>query len=524
MLIKTVIKTNAYFDSVTLMSISRTMQEIPGVAAAMIGMGTVLNKDLIAKVGMANAEILAAGPNDLMVAVKAADEAALAAAMTAMEAALAKPRGQGTGQEQAPKSLAGALAMAPASNLAIISLPGAYAAREARKALESNLHVLMFSDNVSLADEVALKKLAHAKGLLMMGPDCGTAILNNTPLCFANVVRRGSIGIVAASGTGAQEVMSLIDRLGGGVSQVIGTGGRDVKEEVGGIMMLDAIQALQADAATSVIVVISKPPAASVAQKILTALGPNGKTAVVYFAGGYQKQIESAGVMAAANLEETARKAVALANNQPIPPAGELCLSPGSVLEQERSALGVGQKYVRALYTGGTLCDEAMRILADELGGVYSNIATAPEFCLPDAGKSMKNTAIDLGDDQFTVGRPHPMIDPTIRLDRLLEEARDPETAVLLLDVVLGYGAHVDPAGILAPAIREAKAHARAHHRYLSVVVSICGTFQDPQNFAEQSAKLASAGAVIADSNAKAARLAALIVKDRQLGEKEAAK
>lgn len=513
MLIKTIIKANAYFDSVTLMSISKIMKEIPGVAEAVVGMGTALNKELIEKVGLATADVLEAGPNDLMIAIKAEDEYKLSEALAAMETALARPKGVESNGRQAPKSLTSALELAPQSNIAIISLPGAYAAREAKKALENNLHVMLFSDNVSLQDEIALKKIAHDKGLLMMGPDCGTAIINNIPLCFANVVRAGNIGVVAASGTGAQEVMSLIDRLGGGVSQVIGTGGRDLHEAVGGIMMLDAIQALEDDERTSVIVIISKPPAPAIAQKILTALRQGIKAAVVYFAGGEQMAIEASGALAGSSLEDTARKAVALAQGQSFSAEDERYAVNETMLTNERESFGPGQKYVRALYTGGTLCDEAMLILGRELGSIYSNIALQPEFRLTDAAKSKYHTAVDLGDDQFTVGRPHPMIDPTIRLSRLLEEAHDPETAVLLLDVVLGYGAHADPAGILAPVIREAKSYARSQGRYLSVVASICGTYNDPQNFADQSAKLVSAGVVIADSNARAARVAALIVK-----------
>ncbi|EGO63455.1 acyl-CoA synthetase FdrA [Acetonema longum] len=512
--VQVLIKANAYYDSVTLMAISKKMKNLPGVLEAVVSMGTELNKELIAQVGMGLPSVTAAGPNDLIIAVGAADAGSLEYVLKEVEQALVQRNRAAKGVVEAPKSLEGAVAAYPESNLAIISLPGAFAAREVRKALENQLHVMLFSDNVSLQDEVQLKKLAHDRGLLLMGPDCGTAIINHVPLCFANVVRPGNIGVVAASGTGTQEVTCLIDRFGGGVSQVIGTGGRDLKAEVGGIMMLDALQALENDPATDVIVIISKPPAPGVTEKILGLMKRGGKPKVVYFLGGDRQIVEQAGAVAGCNLADTARKAVALANKEPLSTDWSCVTAELSLIRQEQAGLAPGQKYVRALYTGGTLCDEAILAMQEDLGPIYSNIVFDSRFMLPDSAKSMKHTAIDLGDDKFTVGRPHPMIDPTIRLERLLQEARDPETAVILLDVVLGYGSHPDPAGILAPVVKEAKKLAKGQGRYLSVVASICGTYRDPQDYADQQAKLVDAGVALADANIKAARLAAAIVKN----------
>lgn len=511
--VQVLVKSNAYYDSVTLMAISKKIKELPGVVEAVVSMGTDLNKELIVRVGMETPAMTAAGPNDLIIAVGAADAGSLKQAIREVDQALVQRNRAVKGVVQAPKSLEGAVAAYPGSNLAVISLPGAFAAREVRKALEKGLHVMLFSDNVSLRDEIQLKKLAHDKGLLLMGPDCGTAIINHVPLCFANVVRPGNIGIAAASGTGTQEVSCLIDRFGGGVSQVIGTGGRDLKAEVGGIMMLDALQALENDPATEVIVIISKPPAPGVTEKILGLVKRGGKPKVIYFLGGDRQVVEQAGAVAGCNLADTARKAVALANKEPLPMDWTRVAADPSLVRQEQAGLAAGQKYVRALYTGGTLCDEAMLAMQEDLGPIYSNIALDSRFMLPDSAKSMKHTAIDLGDDKFTVGRPHPMIDPTIRLDRLLQEAKDTETAAILLDVVLGYGSHVDPAGILAPVVKEAKALAKAQGRYLSVVASMCGTSRDHQDYAEQQAKLVQAGVILADANIQAARLAAAIVR-----------
>ena len=516
MLVQVLVKNNAYYDSVTLMALSRKIKELPGVAEAVVGMGTPLNKQLMDTNGLGTSDVAVSGPNDLLIAVKATDDQSLERAVMMAEQSLVQRKGARQGAGQAPRSLAAAIAINPQINLAIISLPGAYAAREVRKALENGLHVMLFSDNVPLADEIALKRLAHAKGLLMMGPDCGTAIINQVPLCFANAVRSGDIGVVAASGTGAQEVTSLIDRYGGGMSQVIGTGGRDLKAGVGGIMMLDALQALEDDPATKVIVIISKSPAPSVAEKILDAVKNGSKQTVICFLGGDHQIIEQAGAIAGFNLEDTARKAVACANGELLPANSMSDRENMSVAIREQEQMAAGQKYVRALYTGGTLCQEALLVMQQELGAIYSNIAPDSLYMLPDAAKSMQHTAIDLGDDTFTLGRPHPMIDPTIRLSRLLEEAQDPETAVILLDVVLGYGSHPDPAGILLPVIKEAKAVAKAQNRYISVIASLCGTDKDPQNYAGQQAKLMEAGVVLAASNVRAATLAAAIVKDRQ--------
>jgi succinyl-CoA synthetase alpha subunit len=385
----------------------------------------------------------------------------------------------------------------------VISLPGAYAARETRKALENGLHVMLFSDNVSLEDEIALKALSRRKGLLLMGPDCGTAIINGKPLCFANVVKRGPVGIVGASGTGMQEVSCLVDRAGSGVSQAIGAGGRDLKNErVGGATMLMGIEALARDEATKVIVVISKPPAKAVAERVLSALERGGKPAVVFFVG-LAPEPERAGAMArfAANLEETAGMAVALAEGGSYArrtftlPAAEI----EAIVERETRAIGGAQKYLRGFYTGGTLADEAWMLVHQCTGAVYSNNHTDPRFVLTDPRCSIGHTIVDLGDDVFTVGRPHPMIDPSARVE--------------LVDVVLGYGSHDDPARALAPAVRTLREAAHRRGGYLPVLASITGTEGDPQKLSLQTAKLEAAGCVVMPSNHQASLLATKLLE-----------
>jgi FdrA protein len=201
-------------------------------------------------------------------------------------------------------SLEMAVEQQAALNLALISVLGDYAAAEAIKALRPGLSVMLFSDNVSLAHEREIKTLAREKNLLVMGPDCGTAIINGMPLGFANVVRRGAIGVVAASGTGLQEVTCCIDQLGAGISQALGTGGHDLHESIGGISMLYGLDALSADPDTRVIVLISKPPAPAVAEKILARARAAGKPVVVNFLGARPEDMNVPGITPAYTLAD----------------------------------------------------------------------------------------------------------------------------------------------------------------------------------------------------------------------------
>jgi succinyl-CoA synthetase alpha subunit len=399
-----------------------------------------------------------------------------------------------------------AVAADPGANLALISTPGEYAAAEATKALRLGLNVMLFSDNVSIEDEVALKKFAREQDLIVMGPDCGTAIVNGVPLAFANVVRRGPIGCIAASGTGLQQVTCLVDRLGVGVSQAIGTGSHDLGEAVGGITMLQGLEALAADKATKVIVLISKPPAASVASKVLAAASKIGKPIVVCFVGADPAAIKGKNLYPAKTLEDAARAAAALAQGRK--PAAK-----ATKVAVPRLGLKPGQRYVRGLYSGGTFCYEASLLLGEALGKVWSNAPVKKSDKMADVWKSREHTVIDLGDDVFTRGRPHPMIDHRLRNERIVAEAGDPDVAVILFDVVLGYGSHPDPAAEMVPAIKAAQARAAKGKRKIAFVGFVCGTAGDPQNLASQEAALRQAGVLLADSNAAAVRLAARIAK-----------
>jgi succinyl-CoA synthetase alpha subunit len=407
----------------------------------------------------------------------------------------------------------------PDASLALISVPGMYAGAEARRALDAGLHVMLFSDNVPVETEVALKRHARARGLVLMGPDCGTAIVGGVPLGFANAVPRGRIGLAAASGTGLQEVACLVARAGEGISHAIGVGGRDLSDAVGGLGMEQALEMLAADAATDVICVVAKPPGPAVAARLRKILAGLGKPWVAHLVGERRRAARpgeagdglwrSASADAgdrgpAESLEDCARIAVALARGEPRPtwPFAASAADLERTVASALTTLASGQRFVRGVYSGGTLAWEALDVLEGALPEVVPGVT---------GGDRGGHGVVDLGEDVFTVGRPHPMLDGSVRRDWIVRESRDPATAVLLLDLVLGHGAHPDPAGELVPALETARSQARAGGRGLAIVASVTGTDADPQNRSLQVARLQAAGVAVMPSNAQAARLAAAI-------------
>lgn len=512
------VKRNRYQDSVTLMQVAARLREIDGVDEVALMMGTEPNLELMREAGLLESGIVGAGPNDLIVAVRGTEHA-VEAALSNVDDLLRAEATAGTGSrttETIPHNLSAGLAELPEANLVLISTPGIYAAAETRKALARDRHVMVFSDNVSIDDEVELKRLAVERGLLLMGPDCGTAIIGGVPLGFANVVRPGKIGVVGASGTGMQEVTSLVDRYGGGISHAIGTGSRDLSSRVRGEMTLAGLRALLEDPETEAVVAVSKPPHPSVVNRILDVASGAKKPVVLAFVGmsaaPNADSIERGNLTFASTLEEAARMAVGIAYKRETSDSAWDTAQRYVVAALEQ--LKDEQRYVRGLFSGGTFCYEAMLQMKSVLGEpVYSNTPLSPDTALQDPHTSKQHTCLDLGSDEFTVGRPHPMIDFSTRAQRILQEAADPEVAVLLMDFVLGFGAHPDPAGALALAVRQAREIASANGRVLPVVVHICGTEGDPQGLEQQRRTLLEAGAVIAPSNAVAAQLAARIAK-----------
>ena len=494
---RVLVEPNRYFDSVFLMRISREIEELPDVTQAVVAMGTRANLDSLKAAGFAVGESATPiRPNDLLIAIDAESENTFNAARERLETLLAgSAEASGGAEDVRPGSLRDALEVDPAANLALISVPGEYAAREAREALRRGLHVMLFSDNVSVEDEIALKADAVEWGLLMMGPDCGTAILNGVPLGFANVCRRGSIGIVGASGTGIQEISSLVHRMGGGISQAIGTGGRDLSAEVGGAMVRFGIEALAADPGTEVIVVVSKAPAPEVARDVVETLAASDKLGVVHFVGTASREPEG-GVQFAETLEGAAVLAC-----EAIDAAAER--TPTSV----RAEAPIDGRLL-GLFGGGTLCQEAWALMHRAGIDVASNVAFEPSKKVHPEAQVTGHVLWDLGDDAFTVGRPHPMIEPSLRDERVANAGEEPAVRLVLADCVLGYGAHADPAGSLADAAKRAIAAAEADRRALYVVASVTGTDRDPQNATAQRATLEEAGAIVAGSNAEAVRIA----------------
>ena len=499
MTFKTLVRPNFYRDSVALMRLAADIEALPGIEQASAIMATEANLALLSETGAAP-ETITAGPNDLLVVVTGADANSLAAAIDQAAARLdgeatASPSGEGEAPPR-PRSLVAAAAETPAANLALISCPGEYAAAEAMKALRLGRDVMIFSDNVSIEDEIALKTLAETEGRLVMGPDCGTAIINGVPLAFANIVRRGPVGIIAASGTGLQQVACLLDRSGVGISQAIGTGVRDLADAVGGTTMLRAIELLSRDPETESLVLISKPPGKAVAARVIERAGRAGKPVVVAFIGAEPPAEMPANVTFAATLAEAAM----LAAGTEAPPSA----TDAATIADLAGGFAAGQRLLVGLYSGGTFRAETIVIAAPALGDISSSDA-------PDIGG---HVVLDLGDDVFTRGRPHPMIDFGIRNERIRAAAEDPAMAVVLLDVVLGRGAHPDPAGALVPAIEEASAVAKSNGRRLVFVGFVCGTEADPQRLSAQEAALARAGVIVEPSNAAAVGTAIRLLEE----------
>ena len=504
-----------YKDSVTLMQLGATLRQREGITQASCLMATPANLEQLQQADLV--VDAAASPSDLLVVVRgeaAACDEAIAAAETSLTT-VAGGGGEAAAFSLPLTSTALGVERLPTANLALISVPGEHAAAEASKALALGLHVMLFSDNVSVAEERALKLQARDKDLLVMGPDCGTAIVNGVPLGFANVVRRGGIGLVAASGTGLQEVTCRIHNLGAGISQALGTGGRDLKEAIGGITMLQGLAALAADAQTRVIVLISKPPAPAIAALIHEAAAASGKPVVVHFLGAGAQPLP-AGLVAASSLRHAADVAVALERGQPAP--GAVNAAPAQALaavDRGSERMAPSQRWVRALFTGGTFCYEAQLVLL-ALGLRCSSNAPA-SGALPFDGRFEGHVLLDLGEDEYTRGRPHPMIDPALRDAAVLSQAADASVAAILFDLVLGYGAHDNPAAGLAASMVEAQRLAQAAGRSLLFIGHVCGTDGDPQDKASQVSQLQAAGALIVGSNVEAALLAAHLAAKRAL-------
>lgn len=505
---RTIVKKGLYYDSVKLMLVTNDLNIFEGVKEAAVVMGTDLNKESLNRTGLLTEEASMAVATDMIIAIEAESEEVIDSALAKLDDLLNGSKSEGSTSAYRPKSINMAVSMQPQSNMCIISVPGKYAKDAAKDALRNNLNVMMFSDNVSIEDELELKKLAVKKDLLMMGPDCGTALINGVPLCFSNKVRSGKIGIVAASGTGAQEVMTLIHSLGGGLTQVLGTGGRDLNEKIGGEMMFLCLKALNEDENTEVITVISKPPAKSITDKIIDYIKENiQKPVVINFLGENFENEKIENINLESTLEGAARKALKLAGYIDVNSDEERNKTIEIIAKTEANKLSKGQKYLRGLYSGGTLAYESLFTMEEYFDSVQSNLSKKNK--IKDIYNIEGHITVDFGEDEFTNGRPHPMIDPSLRHEIFEAMIKNEETAVIVMDMVLGYGSNVTPHRVFVDTLKKLKMSGLG---YVTVIVNICGTEDDPQDYEGICKELTEAGVIIMESNFAAIQLGCKII------------
>lgn len=500
MLFKVFVYKNQYQDSVRLMSISREAAKLDGVSKVLALLGTVSNKDVIARLGLKDPAVDAATASDLMICIEAKDDAAVKAALDNVQAHLKTKAGGSKAEELKPATIEEAADRLEDANFCMISLPGPMAKLDVLSAINRGLNVMLFSDNITIEDEIELKKKAIEKGLLMMGPDCGTAIIAGVPLALANVVRRGDIGIVAASGTGIQEVTCLIDRFGGGITHALGCGGRDLRKQVGGLEMRFGIKKLAATPGNKTLLLLSKPGDPAVLNAVLDEARATGLRTVTCLIGGKPDELNTEGIIFTRTLEEAAFAAL----GKPVP---ELVFP--KALDERIAKLDSQRKYMRGLFSGGTLCYEALVILDDKFD-IESNVPLRKELFLEAPTKGKKHCCVDLGEDEFTRGIPHPIIDTGLRGQRLEEDMRDPTCRVIMMDIVLGFGADPDPASKFAAIINRVRKELPDGGPI--IVCSVCGTDADPQSCAQQEKTLEDAGCFVFPTNAQAAKAVARIV------------
>jgi FdrA protein len=510
-----VIRKNQYYDSLVLMRIASSLSGEPGVTQAAVLMATDANKSLLAEIGFDQDDIRSAKLNDLVVALIAADSSIVDHLLAGIDLRF---RNISIGQKRtAYNNIREAAQSVQGTNLAVISIPGEFAAQEARKAIDQGLHVFLFSNNVPLDEEIALKQLARERGLLVMGPDCGTSLIQGVGVGFANAVRRGPIGVVGPSGTGIQEFTSMVHQAGSGISHAIGTGSRDLSDAVGGITTLMGLDLLETDKDTRLIVLVSKPAGNQTITRIVDRIRASTKPFIGCFLG-LERPVEGFGesYYQAKTIDDAAQMALQM--------IGEVeervdLTHPSwdwSRIEQEIAGWSPDQRYIRGLFAGGTFCYQAQQIMKEARISVYSNVPRDKLYHLKNPETSLEHTFVDMGDDYFTRGKPHPMIDANQRRKRILAESSDPEVAILLIDIILGQIASPDPAGDLVKEVRTAMVNAERRGGHLTVVASLCGTDQDPQGLSRQRVVLEETGALVFRSNAMATRFCRDLILARE--------
>jgi len=501
-----VIRKNQYYDSVYLMSVNRRIAEVKGVQQTAVLMGGPANKQLLSDIGIQDTQIDTAQPNDLIVAVIAETSrmvddvlGRLDEWLEAIEVPALKSK---------VNTLKDGLAQKPDANLAAISIPGEYAAKEARKALEANLNTFVFSDNVSIEDELELKRFANQHGLIVMGPDCGTSLIGGVGLGFTNVVRKGSIGVIGGAGTGLQEFTCQVHNAGFGISHAIGTGSHDLSDKIGGLTTFAALNALESDTKTKVIAIIAKIPAPGALEHLLDKIETCKKPVVGCFLGIDTTRLSvRSNLQFATTIDDAVRLSIEAVNGNVVVPGKDLSAEDLALIVDEQTSWSPDQKYLRGILAGGTFCYQSQQILQEAGINIYSNNPLDNKYKLAQPDLSIENTIVDMGDDFYTVGKPHPMIDSTMRRQRILVESRDPKVAILFLDFILGYNASMDPVGDLVDVIQEAKLIYKQHAGALTIVASVCGTDGDPQDLNMQIKMLRETGVLVYRSNALASKV-----------------
>ncbi len=498
-----IIRKNQYYDSVFLMGINKRLSDTAGVRQTAVLMGSENNKALLVDIGVQDALIDAAQPNDLIVAVIADSQQIVDEVLENLDLVF-----QVTTESASTsvwRTFEDGLAQKPDANLAVISIPGEYVAREAHKAIEAGLNVFIFSSNVTIEEELQLKRSASQKNLLVMGPDCGTCLIGGVAIGFANAVRQGSIGVIGASGTGLQEFTSQVHNAGLGISHAIGTGTHDVSDEIGGITTLAALDALEADTKTKIIAFVSKPPGKQMLSRLLERLQKSQKPIICCFLGADEIPTASDQIHFETTIDEAVSKTIQVIGDNPTRMELSLTIEELTSCQREKDGWSSEQKYLRGVFAGGTFCYQSQQILRDAGVEIYSNTPLDARNTLDHPDQSRANTLVDMGDEHYTLGKLHPMIDGSLRKERILVESLDPQVAVLFLDFILGYNASLDPVGELLDAIIQARDAARNRGSHLTIVASICGTGDDPQDMNLQASMLREQGVIVFNSNARAA-------------------
>lgn len=505
------IEEGRYIDSLETLFATCVLAEQAGVSNGYAGVASDAFKGDVVQAGLSVPELERATANDFVIIAECDSEAAFEAAVKAVYDSFQADFTEET--EESFASIGAAVKKHPEANLCSVAVPGEYALGEVKKALNAGLHCVVFSNNVPLEEEKEMKELAREKGLLCMGPDCGVANINGAALVLSSINNRGPFGICGASGTGIQHVAAILHEAGSGISQAIGTGGNDLKDQVGGITMLMGIDALEADTGTEYIALVSRKPGETVLPRILDRISRCKKPVVALFMGSDRESVERSGAIYADSLDDCAQKCLALLGiDYPLASGEELAAKAA----KEVKKLAPNQRYVRGAFCGGTYMDEAVNVLVSQIGRINSNCPLYPEWRLKDSCVSVENACVDYGEEEFTLGHPHPAIDPSVRRPAILREASDPETAVILLDFILTPPGHMDPTGYVVDDIKTAQKEAEANGRHLIFIASVLGTTADLQDLRKQQRQLEKVGVIVCQTNYRAAVLAGEIIRRKK--------